>query len=230
MHGASEFRFGLQMRHCEAIAALGFATFTVEGRGTPYRSREFVSTSWGGLDFTTFLADHVAAIRQLSDRHPWIDAERVGVIGVSGGAYATVRAMLMHPDVFKVGVAVAGNHDNRELAAGWAEPYLGPVDEDVEAWERQSNYPLAGRLCGKLLLAWGCLDQNVPPYASLRLVQAFIDANKDVDLVVLPNEDHFSYYSDPYFVRRMWDYLVAHLRKQTPPAYRISSESLLKVF
>jgi dipeptidyl aminopeptidase/acylaminoacyl peptidase len=227
--GPSQFRFGLSMRHCEAIAALGFAAVTIEARGTANRSRAFEAVSYGELDLETHLADHVAAIEQLADRYPWIDLERVGIIGVSGGGYATVRAMLTHPDVFKVGVAIAGDHDRRRLS-GWAEPYLGPVHENMEAWERQSNLPLAGRLRGKLLLAWGCMDNNVPPYASLALLQALIEANKDVDLVVLPNEDHFSYYSHPYFVRRMWDYLVRHLRGEYPPHYQISPGSLMKVF
>jgi dipeptidyl aminopeptidase/acylaminoacyl peptidase len=227
--GPSQFRFGLSMRHCEAIAALGLATVTIEARGTANRSRAFEAVSYGELDLKTHLADHVAAIEQLADRYPWIDLERVGIIGVSGGGYATVRAMLTRPDVFRVGVAIAGDHDRRRLS-GWAEPYLGPVHENVEAWERQSNLPLAGELQGKLLLAWGCMDNNVPPYASLAFLQALIDANKDVDLLVLPNEDHFSYFSDPYFVRRMWDYLVQHLRGEDPPPYQISLRSLMRVF
>jgi dipeptidyl aminopeptidase/acylaminoacyl peptidase len=230
MHGASEFRFGLQPRHCEAIAALGFAVFTIDGRGTPYRSREFVSTSYGDLGFAALLADEAAAVEQLAERYSWVDRDKVGVVGVSGGGYSTVRAMLTHPDVFKVGVAIAGNYDNRRLGAGWGEPYLGPVDGDVTAWEQQSNLPLAGKLQGKLLLAWGCMDNNVPHWAALGFVQALIDANKDVDLVVLPNEDHFSYYSDPYFVRRMWDYLVMHLRGEDPLEYQISQHSLQRVF
>ena len=222
----SNHRYGPSRGHCEALAALGFATFTVDTRGTPYRSRAFQAVSYGQLEFATLLADHVAVIEQLTERFPWIDGDRVGITGVSGGGYASVRAMLTHPEVYKVCVSSAGNHDNYRLVAGWAEPYLGPVGEDLGAWERQSNLPLAGNLEGKLLLSWGGLDNNVPDNASLALVQAFVEANKDVDLVVLPNQDHWGYFEDPYLKRRCWDYFVEHLRGEAPPEYEISPRSL----
>lgn len=230
MKGPSQFRFGLSLYHCEAIAALGFAAMTLDARGTPYRSRAFVSASYHQLEFTNLLADHAAAIAQLAERYPWIDGSRAGIIGASGGGYAAARAVLTHPDVFQVGVSAAGNHDNRLLVAGWAEPYLGPVDEDPGAWERQSNATVAGNLQGKLMVAVGCMDNNVPPYGSLAFLRALIDANRDVDVVLLPDEDHWFFLENPYFTRRSWDYLVEHLRDEAPPQYEISRQSLLTVW
>ena len=202
-----------------SMAELGFIVVLVDGRGTPFRSKAFHDHSYGKLEQAGTLEDHIAALRQLAQRDPSFDLSRVGIYGHSGGGFAAARAILAHPDFYKVAVASAGNHDQRGYIALWGELYQGyPVSE---AWTAQANAGLADRLQGKLLLMTGDLDDNVHPALTMQVVDALVKANKDFDLIILPNRNHGSV-ADPYFIRRRWDYFVQHLLGATPPAnYRI---------
>ena len=171
------------------------------------------------------LEDHVAGIRQLAERHPYMDLERVGITGHSGGGFASTRAILAYPDFYKVAVSSAGNHDQLGYQSYWGEKYQSPpkASSDVEAaYGAQINARLAGNLKGKLLLITGDMDDNVHPALTLQVANALIAANKDFDLLVLPNRNHQTSFRDPYVIRRLWDYFVRHLLGAEPPAgYRI---------
>ena len=145
----------------EPIAALGFVVVAVDGRGTPGRSKSFHDASYGHLADAGCLADHVAALRQLAQARPWMDLDRVGAFGHSGGGFAAARAMLDFPEVYKTGVALSGNHDDRYFNLGFVEAYDGA--DNPEAWARASNVDIADRLAGKLLLIHGGMDDQVPP-------------------------------------------------------------------
>jgi len=204
----------------ESLAALGFAVVAVDGRGTAGRSKAFHDHSYGALDDAGSLDDHVAAIRELGRRYPWMDTDRVGITGHSGGGFATARALLAHPDLYRVGVASAGNHDIGYYVPMWPEWYHGDVDD--EARRALSNPALAANLQGKLLLIHGELDDNVLPAHSLRLVDALIEADKDVDLLLIPGVEHSLRGRRHYALRRTWDYFVRHLHGTEPPAYRLA--------
>ncbi len=208
----------------QSFAQLGFVTIVMDGMGTPFRSKAFHDASDGKLEEAAGLLDHVGAIRQLAERYPFIDPERVGIWGVSGGGYGSARAILQHPGVYKVAVSAAGNHDQLTYISMWGERFQGLVDPaHPERYASQDNAQLAGNLKGKLLLAHGDMDDNVHPAHTLRLVDALINANKDFDLLVMPNVDH-SIDANPYFMRRKWDYFVQHLLGVEPPKeYRIQS-------
>ena len=204
----------------QATAELGFIVVVVDGRGTPGRSKAFHDAAYGKMGEAGSLQDHVAAIRQLAQTRPYMDLDRVGIYGHSGGGFASARAILAYPDFFKVAVASAGNHDQRGYIAHWGEKYMGPLSGDnyLEA----ATVTLAANLKGKLLLMWGDMDDNVPPALSIQLVDALIKANKDFDLLVLPNRNHGGM-ADPYFIRRRWDYFVKNLLGTTPPPYKIEN-------
>jgi dipeptidyl-peptidase 4 len=149
-----------------------------------------------------------------------MDLDRVGIYGHSGGGYASARCMLTAPDFFKVAVSSAGDHDDAIYHSWWGERFFGMADEfDFDA---HANIGLAGNLKGKLLLAHGGMDDNVTPHLTLRLVDALISANKDFDLLIVPNADHTMLHQMAYWVRRRWDYFVTHLMGETPPEYRIA--------
>jgi dipeptidyl-peptidase 4 len=205
----------------EAIAALGFAVVAIDGRGTPGRDKAFHDLSYGHYSDAGCLEDHVAAIRQLSVCHPWLDLSRVGAYGRSSGGYATVRAMCAFPGFYKVGVATCGNHDQRYYQLAWGETYDGPLDPDTYA--RSSNAEIAHQLVGKLLLIHGEMDDNVHPQLTLRLVDRLIAANKDFDLLIIPGAEHTLVGYEAYETRRRWDYLVRHLLDaEPPPGYQLS--------
>jgi dipeptidyl aminopeptidase/acylaminoacyl peptidase len=191
----------------------GMVTIVMDARGTPDRSQAFLMHAYGKLA-NPGLDDHVAVIRQLAQRYPFIDLDRVGMWGVSGGGFATARAMFAYPDFFKVGVSNAGNHDIRGYVAGWAEIYQGPdVDGNYAA---AANQALAANLKGKLLLIHGEMDDNVHPAHTMRVVDALIKADKDFDLLIVPNANHGSYRL-PYVWRRTVEYLAHNLGAEPVP-------------
>jgi dipeptidyl aminopeptidase/acylaminoacyl peptidase len=166
------------------------------------------------------LPDQIAGMKQLAARYPYIDLERAGIYGHSGGGFATADAMFRYPDFFKVGISEAGNHDNRNYEDDWGERYAGLLKKDADGksnYDDQANQSLAKNLKGKLLLAHGTMDNNVPPYNTLLVVNELIKANKDFDLIMLPNRGH-GFGNEPYMIRRRWDYFVRNLLGAEPPA------------
>jgi dipeptidyl aminopeptidase/acylaminoacyl peptidase len=202
----------------QALAELGFIVVEIDGMGTPWRSKAFHEVYYGNMGDNT-LADQVAGMKQLARRYPWIDLDRAGIYGHSGGGYAAAGAMLRYPDFFKVGISEAGNHDNRNYEDDWAEKWQGLVHVNADGtsnYDNQANQLVARNLKGKLLLAHGTLDTNVPPSNTLLLVNELIKANKDFDLLMLPNRGH-GFGNEPYMVRRRWDYFVKYLLGAEPP-------------
>lgn len=203
----------------QAIAELGFIVVQIDGMGTPWRSRTFHETWYGNMGDNT-LPDQVAGMKELASRYPWIDLDRAGMYGHSGGGNATSAAMFQYPDFFKVGVSQAGNHDNRIYEDDWAEKWQGLLVKKPDGttnYDNQANQLLAKNLRGKLLLAHGTMDTNVPYYSTLLVVDELIKANKDFDLIMLPNRGH-GFGGESYMVRRRWDYFVKHLLGAEPPA------------
>lgn len=214
--GSRSFRAAAGDR--QALAELGFVVVALDAMGTPMRSRSFHEAYYGDMG-DNGLPDQVAGMRQLAERHPWIDLERAGIYGHSGGGFASARAILAYPDVFSVAVSQAGNHDNRVYEDDWAEKWQGLLErypDGTTNYDNQANQLLADQLEGKLLLAHGTLDDNVPPYGTLLLVDALIAANKDFDLILFPNRRH-GFGNEEYMMRRRWDYFVEHLLGAEPP-------------
>ncbi len=198
-----------------AIVELGFVGVQVDGRGTPLRSKAFHDYSYGRLENGGGLEDHVAAYRQLGERERFLDLDRIGIFGHSGGGFASVRAMLLYPETYKVAVSSAGNHDQRGYLSLWGETYQGMPSGDN--YLAQANPTIANNLRGKLLLAFGDMDDNVPPALTIQLIDALTKANKDYDLLIVPN-GHHGMMASGYFRRRRWDYFVEHLMGAKPPA------------
>jgi dipeptidyl aminopeptidase/acylaminoacyl peptidase len=197
----------------QALAELGFIVVMIEGTSNPFRSKAFHDMSYGNMAENT-LPDQIAAIRELSKTYP-IDTNKVGIWGHSGGGFATAAAMFRYPDFFKVGIAESGNHDNRNYEDDWGERYNG-LAENVN-YEAQANQNYAKNLKGKLMLAHGMMDNNVPPSNTMLVVEALQKANKSFDLVLFPNSAHgFGQYSS-YMMRRRWDYFVENLLGMEPP-------------
>ncbi len=201
-----------------ALAELGFFVVEIDAMGTPFRSKAFHDTYYGNMG-DNGIPDLVAAIKQLGIRYPQIDLDRVGIYGHSGGGFSSTDAMLRYPDFFKVAVSRAGNHDNRSYDYTWGEKYQGllvKTSDSTDNYDSQANQRLAGNLKGKLLIMYGTMDDNVNPVNSLLLINALIKANKNFDLLVLPNRNH-GFGSEPYVIRRTWDYFVQNLLGVTPP-------------
>ncbi len=203
----------------QALAELGFVVVALEGSCNPNRCKSFHDACYGDMGENT-LSDQVSGLKQLEKKYNFLDLDKVGIWGHSGGGFATAAAMFKYPDFFKVGIAESGNHDNRNYEDDWGERYIGLEIKDADGisnYEYQANQTHAGNLKGKLLLIHGGMDDNVPPYNTYLVADALIKANKDYDFLLLPNARH-GYGSDGnYIMRRRWDYFVQHLLEATPP-------------
>lgn len=203
----------------QALAELGFIVILIEGTSNPLRSKSYHDMNYGNIADNT-LPDQIAGIRQLSQRHRYIDTTKVGVWGHSGGGFATAAAMFRYPDFYKVGISESGNHDNRNYEDDWGERYIGLLKKNADGTDNytaQANQVYAKNLKGKLMLAHGLMDNNVPPYNTFLVVDALIKANKDFDLIVFPHAAHGFGVDSYYMMRRRWDYFVKHLLGMTPP-------------
>ncbi len=198
----------------QALAELGFVVMQLDGMCNPLRSKAFHDSCYGNMADNT-LEDQISGIKQLASKYQYIDTNRVGIWGHSGGGFATAAAMFRYPDFFKVGISESGNHDNRNYEDDWGERYIGLVQGDN--YEKQANETYAKNLKGKLLLAHGTMDDNVPPNNTLLVVDALIKANKDFDLIMIPNAHHGYGAASFYMMRRRWDYFVKNLLGAEPP-------------
>jgi len=210
--------FSAARRDHQAMAELGFIVVAVDAMGTPMRSKSFHAAYYGDMG-DNGLPDQVTAIRQLAAEHPWMDLDRVGIWGHSGGGFASTDGILSYPDFFKVAVSEAGNHDNRIYEDDWGEKWQGLLvvnPDGTTNYDNQANQLKVENLKGKLLLAHGTMDDNVPPNNTLAVVDALIAANKDFDLLMLPNRRH-GFAMEPYMIRRRWDYFVKNLLGADPP-------------
>jgi dipeptidyl aminopeptidase/acylaminoacyl peptidase len=203
----------------QALAELGFIVVCIDGMGTNLRSKAFHEAYYGNLGDNT-LPDQVTGMKQLAAKYPWIDLDQAGIYGHSGGGNATGAAMFHYPEFFKVGIAESGNHDQRDYEDDWAEKWAGlPVKnaDGTSNYDSQANQNFAKNLKGHLLLAHGTMDDNVPPNNTLIVVDALIKANKDFDLLMIPNAAHGYGAASQYMTRRRWDYFVRYLAGGTPP-------------
>ena len=224
------YSFMVVRRDFQALAELGFAVVAVDAMGTPGRSKSFHDAYYGNMG-DNGLPDNIAAIKQLSKKYTSMDLTKVGIWGHSGGGFASTGALLRYPEFYDVAVSSSGNHDNRNYEADWGEKWQGlmqPVDLNIEDnnskydsrktnYDSQANQLLVENLKGKLLIAHGMLDDNVPPSNTMLVVDELIKANKDFDLILFPNKRHGYGDLSNYMMRRKWDYFVKHLKGLEPP-------------
>jgi dipeptidyl-peptidase 4 len=209
--------FGRSMDRVDRLAQLGMIVITIGNRGgNPSRSKWYHNYGYGNLrDYG--LADKKAAAEQLADRHPFIDINRIGIYGHSGGGFMSTAAMLVYPDFFKVAVSSSGNHDNSIYNRWWSEKHHG-VKEMVSdkgdtsfVYAIEKNPELAKNLKGHLLLTTGDIDNNVHPGNTIRVANALIKANKRFDFLLLPGQRHGYGEMTEYFWWKMADYFSRYL-------------------
>ncbi|MFN6962674.1 MAG: DPP IV N-terminal domain-containing protein [Pyrinomonadaceae bacterium] len=221
--GVGSRSFAASRSDHQALAELGFVVVVIDGTCNPGRSKSFHDVCYGNMADNT-LEDQIAGLKQLAQKYPYLDLDRVGVWGHSGGGFATAAAMFRYPEFYKVGISESGNHDNRNYEDDWGERYIGLISGDN--YEKQANQNYAQNLKGKLLLVHGAMDDNVPPYNTYLVIDALVKANKDFDLMIFPNARHgfsanavtgLDLNANYYMMRRRWDYFVKHLLGAEPP-------------
>lgn len=192
-----------------ALAELGIIVVQIDGRGGSFRSKAFKDSGYGNLQLPLMQQDQVAGIKQLAERFPFMDLNKVGISAHVGGGQGIVQGLLDYPEFYKVGTS-SFVHDARLMTATmWGDMFEGKTRGDQTYPEDRVEF-----LKGKLLLLGGMLDTTTPPAGIFRIVEALQKSNKDFDMVLLPNLEHN--YSG-YLVRRSWDYIVQHLLGEQPP-------------
>ncbi|MDD3722201.1 MAG: DPP IV N-terminal domain-containing protein [Lutibacter sp.] len=209
--------FSIRMNRTDRIAQVGFVVITLGNRGGhPDRSKWYHNYGYGNLrDYG--LADKKYVAEQMADKYSFIDIEKAGIFGHSGGGFMSTAAMLVYPDFFKAAVSSSGNHDNTMYNSWWSETHHG-VKEEMDAdgkisykYDIDKNQSLASNLKGKLLLVTGDVDNNVHPGATIRMADALIKANKRFDYMVMPGQRHAYGDMTEYFFWLTADHFSKHL-------------------
>jgi dipeptidyl aminopeptidase/acylaminoacyl peptidase len=222
--------FPIGFRHVDetALSQLGFIVVAMGQRGgSPIRSKYYHNYGYGDLrDYP--LKDNKYALEQLASRHSFIDLDKVGIYGHSGGGFMSTAALLTYPNFYNVAVSSAGNHDNNIYNLWWSEIHHGVkgIENEVEAdstssdsiktetefkSEIETNIDLAQNLEGHLMLVHGAIDNNVHPANTIKLANALIENGKKFDFMMLPGQRHGFGQFSPYFERLRWRYFAEHL-------------------
>lgn len=213
---ASSLHGGIWYFKAAALAELGFIVVMIDGRGTPYREKSFSDASYGWNPLVNYSHDRIAGINQLAKKHPYIDLSRVGSMSFDA-LIGTVYDLLQHPDFYHVGVS--HGFSDPQLVSTIHGEYFEGLNPHKETHERAED--IAANLQGKLLLMHGMIDAMSHPAGTFRLIEALQKANKDFDMLLLPNEGvdggAGGHLDANYAFRRTWDYFVQHLQGVEPP-------------
>ena len=209
--------FSSRMDRLDRMAQFGFIVISIGNRGGhPARSKWYHNYGYGDLrDYG--LEDKKVAAEQLAYRHDYIDINKVGIFGHSGGAFMSTAAMLVYPDFFKVAVSSSGNHENNVYNRGWSEKHHGVEEIISEKGEASFKYAidknpdLAKNLKGRLMITTGDIDNNVHPAGTIRMANALIKANKRFDYFVFPGQRHGYGNMNEYFFWLRADYFCRYL-------------------
>lgn len=208
-----------------AYAQLGYIVMMVDARGTPERGKAFQDVVYGNFGRNE-IPDHVAALRDVAATRSYMDLDRVGIFGGSWGGYMTIRALVLAPEVYDVGVSLYPVVDLYDHAAQALEPYMGLLENRPDAYEYGSSTRLADRVEGKLLLIHGTNDVNATFSATMKMVEALVRAGKPYDLIVLPEESHsLSVRARNYWLAAMKNYFLEHLPPGPGPSDATSGGS-----
>ncbi len=205
------------MDRVDRLAQLGFIVITVGNRGGhPSRSKWYHNYGYGNLrDYG--LEDKKVVVEKLAAKYKFINQDKVGIHGHSGGGFMSTAAMLVYPDFFKVAVSCAGNHENNIYNRWWSEQHHGVLEVITEKKDTTFKYSIdrnsqiAKNLKGRLLLVSGDIDNNVHPGNTIRMVNALIKANKRFDMLMLPGQRHGFGDMTEYFFWKMSDYFSRYL-------------------
>jgi dipeptidyl aminopeptidase/acylaminoacyl peptidase len=198
----------------QTLAELGFIVVQMDGMGTGNRSKAFHDVAWKNLGDAGF-PDRILWHKAVAAKYPSYDITRVGIYGTSAGGQNAMGAVLFHPEFYRAAAASSGCHDNRMDKIWWNEQWMGwPLGPEYAA---SSNMEHAAKLQGRLLLIYGEMDTNVDPSSTMQVVNKLILANKDFDLVGIPNAGHTN--GGTYGDHKRFDFFVRHLRGIEPPAW-----------
>jgi dipeptidyl-peptidase 4 len=207
---------GINILFHRALAEAGYVVVCFDNRGTPSPRgapwRKIVYGTVGDLSSK----DQAAAIRSVAEKFAFVDADRLGIWGWSGGGSNTLNSMFRFPDVYKVGVSVAPVPDQRLYDTIYQERYMGLPRDNAEGYRIGSPINFAEGLKGKLLIVHGSGDDNVHYQGTERLVNRLVELGKPFDLMVYPNRTH-AIAEGPGTTTHVYQLIARYFLEHLPP-------------
>ena len=186
------WRAGREYRHLwhTMLAQQGYIVASVDNRGTPApKGRAWRKSIYGQVGILAPV-DQAKAVRTLLAERPYLDPQRVGSWGWSGGGQMTLNLMFRYPDIYRTGIAIAFVSDQRLYDTIYQERYMGLPDDNAEGFEQGSPITHAAGLEGNLLLVHGTADDNVHYQNAEQLVDKLIALNKTFTFMMYPDRSH----------------------------------------
>ena len=172
------------------LAQQGYLVISIDNRGTlAPRGRQWRKGVYRQVGILT-AADQAQAARKLIESRPYINADRLGVWGWSGGGSMALNLMFKYPEIYKTGIAVAAVSDQRYYDTIYQERYMGLPEENEEGFKKGSPITYASQLEGNLLLIHGTADDNVHYQCFEALVNQLIKHDKQFSMMAYPNRSH----------------------------------------
>ncbi len=172
------------------LAKEGFVVLSFDNRGTPApRGRAWRKSIYRQVGILA-PADQAAALRHTLESRPYLDRDRVGIWGWSGGGSMTLNALLKYPDLYHAGIAVAAVPNMRLYDTIYQERYMGLPDDNVDGYREGSPLHFAHQLKGRLLLVHGTGDDNVHYQGLEALIDRLVHHKKHFETLVYPNRSH----------------------------------------
>ena len=168
----------------------GFIVASIDNRGTPTpKGRTWRKSIYGAVGILSS-RDQSDALKAMTKRWSYIDSNRVGIWGHSGGGSMTLNMLLRYPDLYKMGISIAPVADQRLYDSVYQERYSGLLSDYADGYKEGSPITHAKNLQGKLLLIHGTGDDNVHYQGTERLINEFVKHNRQFDFMSYPNRSH----------------------------------------
>jgi dipeptidyl-peptidase 4 len=207
---------------CWALAQLGYITVCLDARGTPGRSKAFQDAVVG--DWTVGVLDHANGIRELCERHPWMDVERVGIYGHSWGGYFATSALMQAPDVYQAAVAYEPGYDPWQYII--SEPYLGVPQSNRTRYDKADLIKRAKEIKRPLMILTGTRYTRVVSSA-MKMTRALIEAGVDHEVVIVPEATHFFVgVEEEYLHMKLTGWFDRHIRNHDKNDKRVPAHEV----
>lgn len=172
------------------LAQQGYIVMSVDNRGTNVpRGRTWRKSIYRQVGILA-AHDQAKAAREIFKRFTFVDTERVGMWGWSGGGQMTLNCMFRYPEIYKTGIAVSFVSDQRLYDTIYQERYMGLPDDNKEGYYNGSPINHASKLEGNLMIIHGTADDNVHYQNFEMLVDELIKHNKLFSMMSYPMRTH----------------------------------------
>ena len=203
----------------QLIAQQGYLVMSVDNRGTPGpRGRDWRKSIYRQIGILAS-QDQAAAAEAIIKTRPYVDKDRIGIWGWSGGGQMTLNMLFRYPEVYHTGIAVSFVSDQRLYDTIYQERFMGLPDDNEFGYTNGSPITFAHRLKGNLLIIHGTGDDNVHYQSFERMLNELIAHNKKFTMMSYPNRSH-SLSEGENTKRHFYELMLSYLKRNLPAGVR----------